>query len=253
MIQWLLLVVLLALGLLSCAFDRDNPNDLQNPDRVGIAISSDSIKNWSGDSIVIRYTTEGKVDSVCWRFQLYVDSTTSWSCINSTQSDSLVLKHLDDDNYTLEWGLKGDNEYIPGDTMQFAVDNIHGPALYLLPWAPQLHSDSTFTVQLMLEDARDVLGVKTVLRWDTAQIRFVSIESSWKTLWDSAATNTLELASVYWNDSVFTGSGQIANITYKLLKTGSGAQLWVDATNSQASSGNGERLSWKMVRGSILP
>ncbi len=186
------------------------------------------------DNHTVTFTWAGNQDSMTFAHRLNEGTWTDWS-----YDTTVTLAYLDEGNHLFE--VKG--QYASGvkddtpDSRNYTIDAIHGPALRLCPRYLEVATDSSFTVEVMLEEVANVFAVKAVLSFDQAKLQVSRIEvykddhslleANGGTVipfsnYDNTAGNiTIEVATATGDPPGVDGTGAIAKITFTTSSTGS--------------------------------
>ena len=185
------------------------------------------------DSHAVTFTWQGNQDSMAFTYKLNENSWSDWAT-----DTAATFQYLDEGDYLFE--VQG--QYASGvieDTAasrSFTIDDIHGPALWLMPRYQEVVSSGTFSVEVMLEDVTDVMAVKAVLEFDPAalQVSNVEVYDDSRSLlkanggtvipfssYDNATgIATIEVATATGNPAGVSGTGAIARVTLMAAETG---------------------------------
>ncbi|UCH63243.1 MAG: hypothetical protein JSU77_01975 [Fidelibacterota bacterium] len=120
--------------------------------------------------------------------------------------------------------------------VSFVVNDIQGPALWLSPRHQEIDQDSTFTVEVMLEEVENIFALKAVLEFDPTKLQVSQIEvyEDTRSLLkanggtvipfdrydNSTGTATIEVATATGNPPGVSGTGAIAQLTFTAIGGG---------------------------------
>ncbi len=125
------------------------------------------------DDHTVTFTWGGNDDVVEYQYRL---GTSAWSSWDGTTT--ATYEYLDEGAYHFE--VVGRYASLVKDespaAVDFTIDDLHGPAMWLYPRYQEVTNGESFTVQVMLEDVTDVMAVKAVLAFDPGQMTVSSIE-----------------------------------------------------------------------------
>lgn len=246
---WPFLMLTGLVGLGACSFDRDNPNDTQSDSYLDLTIGSADSLRWTSDTVKVPLVWEGEADSLAWRLLGGGDSAV-WHTRAGVDKE-LILSGLDDGAYTLECLIKGKSGTQALDTLRFTVDAVPKTSVILTPLQP-LPKDSLVAVDVYLEGVENVLGVQAWLLWDHSLLSYQKMEAAWNAYADMHGGDSLEISAVRLGSAAYSGSGAVARLYFKVLRSG-GTALTVLNGKTFLSSADGGKIYPSLVRGSLIP
>lgn len=156
-----------------------------------------------------------------------VDSS-DWS--SWAKDTSLTLEDVTEGKHSFEVKARddlGQESQVIGRS--FVVDAVKGPAAMLSPYYISASKDQEIKLELILDDARDVLGGRFVLRYDKDKIEFIEVTEGeffkkngamtafLKVLKKEEGLIDLNISALGGSPPTITGSGVVAKITFKAI------------------------------------
>jgi len=230
----------------------DNPFDPRNPDYIipettihqgpseGATLDTHSVTfAWSGNEQVVEY-----------RYSLTGLGWSEW-----TDDTSASYSYLEEGQYTFE--VQGryisDDEDDTPDTVNFEIDDIHGPALRFFPRYLVAAFKDTIALEVVLEEVDDLKGVRAELEFDPTRLqinRLLVLDDTTSLLlqnggevisfvaFDNASgTATIEVATATGNPPAVSGTGVIAKVIFTIVQPGS-TQVAFTAESELRDGGN---------------
>jgi hypothetical protein len=232
----------------ACHFVRSNPNDVAGTDYVGVSILRPGDNALiTVDTVVVTWQGQGDIAVYNYRFD-----NGAWTSAG-TQT-SVVLRRLEEGTHFLEVRATNTKHKDSTTAVNFIVNALAGPSICV---APQLTvcsaADTAVTVSINLEEVNQVLGVNAVLWFDHTKIAFKRSSSAWKLFADTLGPDTLELSAACLDSvSGFSGSGKLADLTFRPVSVSTAADIVFLAGRSKMTAIGGSVSPFRNLRkGSI--
>jgi len=232
--------------------EYDNPIIPEDPNFIApeTTILTGPIDGTTVDDHTVTFTWTGNEDVVEYCYRMGTSDWSAWDMETTT-----TYEYLDEGSYHFE--VAGRYASLIEDTtaasVNFTIDAIHGPALWLYPRYQEVASGESFTVEVMLEDVVDVMAVKAVLAFDPAQMQVSSIiiyddadslmKSNggeliqYQSIDKTNGAAIIEAVLATGNPPSISGTGAIAQVTFVAIQPG---DITFGAATSLRDPDNGE-------------
>jgi len=221
----------------------------QGPENNSAVKESDVLFAWKGNDDKIEYNY--KLDENDW---------SGW-----TRQMNFNCKYLDEGKhiFSVKGRYLGRTSEGPTSIRNFIVDAVKGPALMMKPRYVKVSSDkdSNFVVQFIAEDVNDLMLAHIVLTYDQAMLIVVGNAESGDLLSSKGGTVffkskissgkvVIDTGVGVSNPSGISGSGSIAKLTFKVLKSGN-TLLKIGGDSKIRDSANNDIMLSEVVNGIV--
>jgi hypothetical protein len=146
-----------------------------------------------------------------------------------TKDTSLVLEDMTEGKHSFEVKARDDRQESQIIGRSFAVDAVKGPAVMLSPYYVLISKDQDLKLDLLLDDAKDVLGGRFVIRYDRTKLeprevvegdlfkKNGAMVAFLKVLKRDEGFLELDISALGGNPPTITGSGVVAKLVFKAI------------------------------------
>jgi hypothetical protein len=243
----------------------DNPQDPEGNDYVApeTTITTGPAEGSTVGTSEVTLAWSGNRSGMLFQGRLNGSAWTPWS-----SATSIILRYLDEGDYTFEVraGYPSGTAADPSDfdetpaSRSFTVDAVHGSSLRLSPLVQQVDSDASFQVELIAEEVSDLMLVATILHFDAAHLRVLSLAegpfltstggsiASYNGFDNVAGTIEINMATATGSPPGITGSGVVLTITFQ-VKTAMESSVTFDAALTRLR----DHINQAITIGSLVP